>query len=64
LANEGETHHALEAAGWSVIAWKAGGGYGSQGDDSRGRENSERERIWFSPACIVEKRGLFDDVSA
>jgi len=57
---EGETHHALEAAGWSVIAWKARGGYGSQGDDSRGRENSERERIWFSPACIGAERGLFD----
>ena len=29
------------------------GGYGSQGDeDGRGRENSGRERIWFSPACL------------
>ena len=61
---EGETHHALEDAGWSVITWKARGGYGSQGDDTRGRENSVRERIWFSPACIVEKRGLFDDAPA
>ena len=57
---EGETHHALEDAGWDVLAWKAGGGYGSQGG-KQGRANAERERIWFSPACLRE-RGLFDDV--
>ena len=56
---EGETHHALEDAGWNVLAWKARGGYGSQGD-KQGRANSERERIWFSPACIGAERGLFD----
>lgn len=61
---EGETHHALEDAGWSVITWKAQGGYGSQGEESRGRENAERERIWFSPACVGAERGLFDDLSA
>ena len=61
---EGETHHALEDAGWSVITWKARGGYGSQGEESRGRENAERERIWFSPACVGAERGLFDDLSA
>ena len=56
---EGETHHALEDAGWSVLAWKANGGYGSQGEE-QGRVNAERERIWFSPACIGAERGLFD----
>ena len=56
---EGETHHALEDAGWSVTAWRARGGYGSQGEE-RGRANAERERIWFSPACIGAARGLFD----
>ena len=56
---EGETHHALEDAGWSVVTWKASGGYGSQGEE-RGRANAERERIWFSPACIGAERGLFD----
>ena len=56
---EGETHHALEDAGWSVLAWKANGGYGSQGE-AQGRVNAERERIWFSPACIGAERGLFD----
>ena len=37
--------------GWEEIAWKAHGGYGSQGD-GRGRENSNRERLWFSPHCL------------
>ena len=44
-------HNALEDMGWAVEAWKAHGGYGSQGN-TRGRENSTRERIWFSPACL------------
>ena len=60
---EGETHHALEDAGWSVVTWKASGGYGSQGEE-RGRANAERERIWFSPACADQQRGLFDDLPA
>lgn len=36
---------------WECMAWKAQGGYGSQ-SDSRGRVNSGRERIWFSPHCL------------
>ncbi len=60
---DGETHHALEEAGWSVVTWKASGGYGSQGVE-RGRANAERERIWFSPACIGAERGLFDSAEA
>ncbi len=36
---------------WECVAWKARGGYGSQGNGA-GRENSKRERIWFSPACL------------
>ncbi len=43
---------------WECIAWKASGGYGSQGNGS-GRENSAKERIWFSPHCI-RTRNLFD----
>lgn len=35
---------------WETVEWKAQGGYGSQGE-GKGRENSRRERIWFSPAC-------------
>jgi hypothetical protein len=36
---------------WTEVAWKARGGYGSQGN-GRGRANSGRERIWFSPHCV------------
>lgn len=57
----GEGHECLEDAGWEVVAWKAAGGYGSQGD-KRGRDNATRERIWFSPACKKPERGLFDDL--
>ena len=37
--------------GWHAHAWKAAGGYGSQGN-GRGRKNAGRECVWFSPACI------------
>ncbi len=37
--------------GWQVIRWRTSGGYGSQGN-ARGRENANREAIWFSPACL------------
>lgn len=37
--------------GWSLIRWRTAGGYGSQGN-ARGRENANREAIWFSPACL------------
>jgi site-specific DNA-adenine methylase len=43
---------------WACVAWKARGGYGSQGD-GRGRANAGRERIWFSPHCL--KLGLFEE---
>jgi hypothetical protein len=42
---------------WECIAWKAGGGYGSQGNGAA-RENAGRERIWFSPHCLRQP-GLF-----
>ena len=47
---EGE-HDVLESMGWRVVAWKAAGGMGNMAD-GRGRENSTRERIWFSPGCL------------
>lgn len=56
---EGE-HEELEGRGWSVLAWKTKGGYGSQG--SQGSQNASRERVWFSPHCVGAPRsGLFDD---
>jgi len=38
-------------ADWECYSWKANGGYGGQGH-GRGRENRDKERIWFSPACL------------
>ena len=40
--------------GWTVVAWKANGGYGNQGK-GKGKENAIRERIWFSPYCVQEE---------
>jgi len=52
---EGE-HDELEALGWDKVAWKAMGGYGSQGD-GEGRANAIRERVWFSPHCLRAAQG-------
>lgn len=52
-------HDGLLDLGWSFVAWKARGGYGSQGNGD-GRENASRERIWFSPHCVKPQPGLFD----
>ena len=43
-------HNELEELGWNVETWDKGGGY--QGAD-------DRERIWFSPACLIGKQGEF-----
>ena len=40
---------------WDCVEWKARGGYGSQGNN-QARENSAKERIWFSPHCIGAKQ--------
>ncbi len=55
----GEGHEELESHGWEVVAWKANGGYGSQGsgDDTNGRNNAKKERIWFSPHCLKPHEG-------
>ena len=42
--------------GWSAVEWKARGGYGSQGNGA-GRDNSRRERVWFSPHCLAAQQG-------
>jgi hypothetical protein len=55
-------HDMPTADGWTSWAWKAQGGYGSQGD-GRGRENSERELVWFSPHC-VPTHDLFSGLDA
>lgn len=49
---------------WRVVEWKATGGFGNQNDDEEtgGRANARKERLWFSPACLVPEhtRTLFD----
>jgi hypothetical protein len=45
---------------WSELAWKAHGGMGSQANE-RARENSKRERVWFSPHC--RRVGLWEAAS-
>lgn len=50
-------HDALEDLGWRVQAWKAPGGYGSQ-SQGRGRDNTARERLWFSPHCLSPAESL------
>jgi DNA adenine methylase len=48
---------------WACVAWKAHGGYGSQGQ-GRGRENAHRERIWFSPHCLRPEQSLLWEAEA
>ena len=43
LCGHDTEHNELEAMGWAVETWAKSGGY--QGAD-------DRERIWFSPACL------------
>jgi DNA adenine methylase len=49
-----DTEHAMPP-GWTAVPWKAKGGYGSQGN-GRGRANSAREVVWFSPHCLTQER--------
>ena len=37
---------------WSVVSWKALGGYSNRSASGRGRANSFKERVWFSPHCL------------
>ena len=46
---------------WECVAWKARGGYGSQGQN-QARENSRKERIWFSPHCL--RASLFSSLES
>jgi len=35
---------------WEILEWKSNGGFSSLGDN-RGKENSKKECVWFSPSC-------------
>jgi len=54
---EGE-HDNLVEMGWNVESWKAQAGYGNRNEKN---QNKNRERIWFSPACLNES-DLFSGV--
>jgi len=41
---------------WHVLSWKATGAYLGQ----IGNKNRHRERIWFSPGCLVSQGRLFE----
>lgn len=40
---------------WECLAWKSKGGYGAQSNE-KARVNPTRERIWFSPHCLKQRR--------
>lgn len=44
---------------WECYRWKTSGGYGSQAKGaSRGKDNADKEAIWFSPHCLKPRRGM------
>jgi len=42
-------HANLESLGWRVMSWKSFGGYRPHG---YGGKETDRERLWLSPACL------------
>jgi DNA adenine methylase len=50
-----EGQHAMPAD-WHCVPWKARKGY--QANDGDSAENPARERIWFSPACLLARKQL------
>lgn len=45
---------------WRCVEWKAPGGMDRVALGGRGEANRARERIWLSPHCLREQRGIFD----
>ena len=41
---------------WDIYKWRAGVGYAGLGNGA-GKDNRDRERIWFSPACLRSDKG-------
>ncbi len=57
-----EEHEDLLSEGWTCERWRAKGGYSNAGN-GRGKENKERETLYFSPHCISKvgkQRRLFE----
>lgn len=53
---EGEGYEILLEKGWKVESWKSPGGYGNRTE--YGKDNTRRERIFFSPHCLFEDVGF------
>jgi hypothetical protein len=52
---EGEGNEVLtDEHGWEVMAWRSNG-YGTSG---KGKANAARERVYFSPHCLVPERDI------
>lgn len=49
-----EGEHSMPAD-WETVSWKASGGYAA----GENKQNAERERLWFSPACLKVTDTLF-----
>ena len=48
-------------ADWRMIEWRTAGGYSSTAaNDTQGKANRHRERIWFSPHCVGKAKTLFE----
>jgi site-specific DNA-adenine methylase len=41
---------------WAAQEWSAGSGFGAQAEERTG--NGERERVWYSPACLSARQGV------
>lgn len=49
----------LETAGWDVYRWKTGQGYSNTSrSHTRGKNNSKRECLWFSPYCNKREKQM------
>jgi DNA adenine methylase len=54
-ALKGEGYEPLAEAGWSEVPWTSAG----YATSKKGQENAARERIWFSPYCLVPARDVY-----
>lgn len=55
LAGYYEEHENLLSHGWTVIRWKAHGGYSNRNKDN---QNKNREALFFSPHCVKTQEGF------
>lgn len=59
IAGYDEHADLVEKHGWRSESWTARGGYGNQGNNTRGQENRRRETIYYSPHCLAGQHTLF-----